>query len=54
MTAQKQGSVAVMSHHIKDKSRVPATFFPEVLNDFISTANPVRVVDVLIIATQKP
>ena len=37
-----------MSHHIKGKSRSQATFFPEVLDDFISTENPVRVIDVFV------
>jgi len=37
-----------MSHHIKGKSRVQATFFPEVLDDFVSTENPVRVIDVFV------
>jgi len=34
-----------MSHHVKGKSRSQATFFPEVLDDFVSTENPVRVID---------
>jgi transposase len=37
-----------MSHHIKGKSRSQATFFPEVLDDFVSTENPVRVIDVFV------
>lgn len=37
-----------MSHHIKGKSRSQATFFPEVLDDFISAENPVRVIDVFV------
>jgi len=37
-----------MSHHIKGKSRAQATFFPEVLDDFVSTENPVRVIDVFV------
>tara|TARA_R110001592_G_C13120584_1_gene745778 strand:- start:961 stop:1515 length:555 start_codon:yes stop_codon:yes gene_type:complete len=37
-----------MSHHIKGKSRSQATLFPEVLDDFVSTENPVRVIDVFV------
>ena len=37
-----------MSHHIKGKSRSQATFFPETLDDFVSTENPVRVIDVFV------
>jgi len=37
-----------VSHHIKGKSRAQATFFPEVLDDFVSTENPVRVIDVFV------
>ena len=37
-----------MSHHIKGKSRAQATFFPEVLDDFVSHENPVRVIDVFV------
>jgi len=37
-----------MSHHVKGKSRSQATFFPEVLDDFVSTENPVRVIDVFV------
>jgi len=33
-----------MSHHIKGKNRSQATFYPEVLDDFVSTENPVRVI----------
>jgi len=34
-----------MSHHIIGRNRLQATFFPEVLDDFVSTENPVRVID---------
>jgi len=37
-----------MSHHIEGKNRAQATFFPEVLDDFVSTENPVRVIDVFV------
>ncbi len=37
-----------MSHHIKGESRVQATLFPEVLDDFVSSDNPVRVIDVFV------
>ncbi|MFT6905089.1 MAG: transposase [Oleiphilaceae bacterium] len=37
-----------MSHHIQGRSRSQATFFPEVLDDFVSTKNPVRVIDVFV------
>jgi transposase len=37
-----------MSHHIIGRSRSQATFFPEVLDDFVSTENPVRVIDYFI------
>jgi len=37
-----------MSHHIIGRSRSQATFFPEVLDDFVSTENPVRVIDVFV------
>jgi transposase len=37
-----------MSHHVIGKSRSQATFFPEVLDDFVSTENPVRVIDVFV------
>jgi len=37
-----------MPHNVKGKNRSQATFFPEVLDDFVSTANPVRVIDVFI------
>ena len=29
-----------MSHHVKGKNRSQATFFPEVLDDFVSTEEP--------------
>jgi transposase len=37
-----------MSHHVKGKNRSQATFFPEVLDDFVSTENPIRVIDVFV------
>jgi len=37
-----------MSHHIKGRSRSQATLFPEVLDDFVSANNPVRVIDVFV------
>jgi len=37
-----------VSHHIIGRSRSQATFFPEVLDDFVSTENPVRVIDVFV------
>lgn len=37
-----------MSRHIPGKSRSQATFFPEVLDDFVSADNPVRVIDVFV------
>jgi len=37
-----------MSHHIIGRSRSQATFFPEVLDDFVSIENPVRVIDVFV------
>ena len=37
-----------MSGHIKGLSRSQATLFPEMLEDFISKENPVRVIDVFV------
>lgn len=37
-----------MSHHIQGKSRSQATFFPEILDDFVSADNPVRVIEVFV------
>jgi transposase len=37
-----------MSRHIKGLSRTQATLFPEVLDDFISKENPVRVIDIFV------
>jgi transposase len=37
-----------VSHHIIGKSRSQATFFPEVLDDFVSVDNPVRVIEVFV------
>ena len=37
-----------MSRHIKGLSRSQATLFPEILDDFVSKENPVRVIDVFV------
>ncbi|MFT5716395.1 MAG: hypothetical protein ACJAWS_000732 [Oleiphilaceae bacterium] len=37
-----------MSQNIQGQSRSQAIFFPEVLDDFVSTDNPVRVVEVFV------
>ena len=37
-----------MSRHIKGLSRFQATLFPEMLEDFVSKENPVRVIDVFV------
>ncbi|GLP96102.1 hypothetical protein GCM10007895_14080 [Paraferrimonas sedimenticola] len=37
-----------MSGYIKGKSRTQSTLFPEVLDDFISEENTVRVLDVFV------
>jgi len=37
-----------MSRHIKSLSRSQATLFPEMLDDFVSKENPVRVIDVFV------
>ena len=37
-----------MSHHIIGRSRSQATFFPEVLDDFVRENNPVRVIDIFV------
>ncbi|EAX7734137.1 hypothetical protein AIX81_21625 [Salmonella enterica] len=37
-----------MSHHIEGLGRYQATMFPELLDDFITEDNPVRVVDVFV------
>jgi transposase len=37
-----------MSRHIKGLSRSQATLFPEMLDDFVSKENPVRVIDVFV------
>lgn len=37
-----------MSHHIRGKGRSQITLFPEVLDDFVSEENPVRVIDVFV------
>ena len=37
-----------MSHNIKGHSRTQVTLFPEVLDDFVTEENPVRVIDVFV------
>jgi transposase len=37
-----------MAHHILGQSRTQTTLFPEVLDDFVTEHNPVRVVDVFV------
>lgn len=37
-----------MSRHIKGQSRTQVTLFPEVLDDFVTEENPVRVIDVFV------
>jgi transposase len=37
-----------MAHHILAQSRTQTTLFPEVLEDFVTEDNPVRVVDVFV------
>ena len=37
-----------MSRHIKGLSRSQTTLFPEMLEDFVSKENPVRVIDVFV------
>ncbi len=37
-----------MTHHIKVQGRHRSTLFPEVLDDFVTEDNPVRVVDVFV------
>jgi transposase len=37
-----------MAHHILGQSRTQTTLLPEVLDDFVSEDNPVRVVDVFV------
>jgi len=37
-----------MSHHIIGRSRSQATFFPEVLDDFVRENNPVRFIDIFV------
>ncbi|GAC12596.1 IS1182 family transposase [Paraglaciecola chathamensis] len=37
-----------MSHHIKGHSRQQSTLFPEALDDFVTTENPVRVIDTFV------
>ncbi|HGM9945912.1 TPA: IS1182 family transposase [Providencia rettgeri] len=37
-----------MSHHITGQSRHQSTLFPEIMDDFVSEDNPVRVIDVFV------
>ncbi|EGF1026428.1 transposase, partial [Salmonella enterica] len=37
-----------MSHHIAGQSRHQSTLFPELMDDFVSEDNPVRVIDVFV------
>jgi len=37
-----------MSHHIQGQSRTQTTLFPEVLDDFVTVENPVRVIDLFV------
>jgi transposase len=37
-----------MAHHILGQSRTQTTLFPEVLDDFVTEDNPVRVVDLFV------
>ncbi|WP_047685067.1 transposase, partial [Xenorhabdus sp. NBAII XenSa04] len=37
-----------MSHHIIGQSRHQSTLFPELMDDFVSEDNPVRVIDVFV------
>lgn len=37
-----------MSHHIQGQSRTQTTLFPEVLDDFVTEENPVRVIDLFV------
>ena len=37
-----------MSHHIQDQSRTQSTLLPEVLDDFVTEDNPIRVIDVFV------
>jgi transposase len=37
-----------MSHHIKGQARQQSTLFPEVIDDFVSEDNPVRVIDMFV------
>jgi len=37
---------ADMTHHIKGQGRHQVTLLPEVLDDFVTEDNPVRVIDV--------
>jgi len=37
-----------MSHHIKGQSRHQATLLPEVIGDFVTEDNPIRVIDMFV------
>jgi transposase len=37
-----------MAHHILGQSRTQTTLFPEVLEDFVTEDNPVRVIDIFV------
>lgn len=37
-----------MTHHIKGQGRHQVTLLPEVLDDFVTEDNPVRVIDVFV------
>ncbi len=37
-----------MTHHIKGQSRHQSTLFPEVIDNFVTEDNPVRVIDVFV------
>lgn len=39
---------ADMTHHIKGQGRHQVTLLPEVLDDFVTEDNPVRVIDVFV------
>jgi len=45
---QLNHKVSVMAHHILGQSRIQTTLFPEVLDDFVTEDNSVRVVDVFV------
>lgn len=39
---------AGMTHHIKGQGRHQVTLFPDVLDDFVTEDNPVRVIDIFV------